>query len=168
MNVDDANEPLLPQHEEFCIEFAKGLSGAEAYRKCVATEWMDRDVASACASRLMGNAKVKQRILALKLSFNEFLSERLGFGKEQIGAYAVEALTTPIGEISKDHRLANKLTLNDFGGVKSIESFSKEKAMDVLMKLGGMAEPETHNVVHGTTEDIRAAMDKMFSKKAQD
>lgn len=167
-NKTDPDGPLLPQHEAFCQEIAAGLSGAEAYRKCVATGWMDRDVATGLASKLLSNPKVWARCNALKLEFNEFLGRKLAFTKQTLGKYLVDVIETPIGEITANHKFASKLTLNDEGGVKSIEMFSKESATDKLMKLAGMAEPETHNVVHGTTEDIRAAMDKMFSKKAQD
>lgn len=82
-----------------------------------------------------------------------------------MGMYFVDSLETPIGEITQNHKLASKLTLNDEGGVKSIEMFSKEAAAEKLIKMAGWNAEEKTQVTHTTTAEIRAAMDKMFAKK---
>lgn len=157
----------LPAHyENFCQAVAvEGLSGAEAYRKCIATKFMERHTAQECASRVLSDADVSARISALRLNFKEFLEKRAGFTQETMGMYLVETLETPIGEITKDHRLASKLTLNDFGGVKSIEMFGKEAAADKLIKMAGWNAADKQEVAVSTTAEIREAMARMFAKK---
>lgn len=155
---------LLPQHEHFCQLIAEGYSGAQAYRDAVATGYVDRITAQTGASRLRSDEKIAARIRELSVDFKTFMTEKLGLSRESFARKLTDILEVSPSELNIHNPLATKVTYNDHGGVKSIEGISKEKALDLLAKLGGYAEPEQVNVNVNTTEEVRAALGLLFSK----
>lgn len=131
------------RHERFAQAVANGSTGVQAYRDEVSSDCTTIS-AMTQASRLLADVKISSRVAELQKLANDTLEKRLGWNKEKALSYLVEVLETPIGEVSKDHRLAQEY--RDTEDCSQVKLPSKADAMKQLAVMCGWNEPEQHKL----------------------
>lgn len=159
---------LPVHHERFCQGIAEGLSASESYREHVAAEWTERVTAQVNASRLLSDERIRLRIKELRVSFKDFLADKLGYTQETQARFLVDIVATPIGDIDGAHPLAQKITYTDKGGLKSIEMPGKLAAAEQIAKLAGWNAPEKIDATISTHPVIDSALKKLFARPERD
>jgi hypothetical protein len=127
------------KHEKFAQAIANGSTGVQAYKDEV-SEGCTTISAMTQASRLLADVKISSRVAELQKLANDTLEKRLGWNKEKALTYLVEVLETPIGEVSKAHRLAQEYC--DTEDRSQVKLPSKADALKQLAVMCGWNEPE--------------------------
>lgn len=134
-------------HEAFCQAIAKGKTGVQAYRECVAEPGSKTDSCMEGACRLLSDVKITSRIEQLQKQYEQIAERQLHFGKEKLIRLLVEVIETPVGELDQNHRLANEVTRDEIMGSKpddpitvqrvKIKGISKADAIKQLAQICG-------------------------------
>ncbi len=132
-----------PKHEAFCRAIANGSTGVQAYRDEVAIDCTTKTAIEA-ASRLLADCNISARVEELQKLAETTLEKRLGWNKEKALTYLVEILETPIGEVGKEHRLAQEFRNTE--DCSQIKLPSKADAMKQIAAMCGWNEPEKHSM----------------------
>lgn len=123
---------LNPRQERFCQLYAEKGNASAAYR-----EAYDGALGAGVSGfRLLTKAKIRERISELTTE----TAERAAVSREELIAFWLEVLGTPVGEIDASHPLAQEYQHNE-SGVK-VKMPSKERAAQELARLIGAYEPE--------------------------
>lgn len=155
----------LPAHyEAFAQSVAEGNTAADAYKATVASEWATHETAMAKGSALLARGEIRARVQALRLTFKQVLEDRLGYTKATHAKILVDQIRTPVAEVNEFSPLAHEVTY-DADGSKKVKMANKLDAMKHLAEVAGYKEPEKIAVGFGTTDEVRAAVDKLFAKK---
>lgn len=148
----------LPQWEAFAQAVANGATGVQAYRDCV-SDGCTTKTAMEAACRILADCKVAARVEELQKLANTTLEKRLQWSKEKALSYLVEILETPVGEVTKDHRLAQEY--RDTEDSSQVKLPSKADAMKQLAVMCGWNAPD--EVKHSGTVEIIGLADAVAS-----
>jgi mRNA-degrading endonuclease YafQ of YafQ-DinJ toxin-antitoxin module len=132
-----------PKHESFAQAVANGSTGVQAYRSEISNGCTVKTAMEA-ASRILADRKVATRVEELQKLAETTLKKRLEWDKEKALSYLVEILETPIGEVTKDHRLAQEY--RDTEDCSQVKLPSKADAMKQLAVMCGWNDPERHTL----------------------
>lgn len=151
-----------PKHEAFAQAIANGATGVQAYRDEVAIGCTTASAIQA-ASRLLSDVNVSSRVEELQKLAETTLEKRLGWSKEKALSYLVEILETPVGEVDKNHRLAQEY--KDTEDSSQVKLPSKADAMKQIATMCGWNAPD--KVEHSGTvglEGLSEAVAAVFRK----
>jgi hypothetical protein len=132
-----------PKHEAFAQAVANGSTGVQAYRDHVA-EGCTTKTAMEAASRVLSDCKVSARVEELQKLAETTLKKRLEWDKEKALSYLVEILETPVGEVTKDHRLAQEYC--DTEDRSHVKLPSKADALKQIAVMCGWNDPEKYTL----------------------
>lgn len=165
-------------HERFAQAVAEGMSATAAYRLHVAADGSSTATCMCNSSRLMADAKVKQRVADLRKDFREVLENQLGVRRETIARKLVEIIETPPEEIANtpNSPLAQKIKRKrmrvgqgeeaEEWETEEVEASSRMDAIKELNKMAGFHAPE--QIEHSGTVAIPGlseAVTSIFGRK---
>lgn len=151
-----------PPHEAFAQAVANGATGVQAYRDEVAQGCTTKTAIEA-ACRLLADCNIAARVEELQKLAETTLEKRLGWNKEKALTYLVEILETPVGEVDRNHRLAQEVKDTEDGS--QIKLPSKADAMKQIAAMTGWNSPT--EVKHSGTvglEGLTEAVAAVFRK----
>lgn len=140
------NGKLRPKDEAFCQAVASGMSGAAAYRAEIAFGVVTHATAQNGAWKLMSRPDIRVRVEGLRVEFEEFAKNRLGFGREQTLRYFLDGALTPLDEMDATHPHCQEYTVmeGEQGTITKVKGVGKVECMKEYAKLLGLY-PQTSN-----------------------
>jgi len=127
------------QHERFCQLIAKGELGAgSAYKK--AFPKCKKNSARTLAARLAKVGEVKDRIMELQKE----TAKKALIEIEDVLKYAIAVMNTPVGDVSKTHKLCQEYseTTGEMSSSVRFKMPDKLAAMEKIIKIMGWYAPE--------------------------
>lgn len=129
-----SERPLNDRMRKVCELVVQGIPAGRAYEQA---GYMARgDTADQAASRLLGTVKVAAYLDVLRKA----ASERAEFGRDDLVSFLVEVIKTPVSKVGQDHRLAQKVKVDDDG--MTIEMPGKLGAAKQLADIMGWNKPQ--------------------------
>lgn len=131
---------LRPNDEQFLQDIVGGMTGAESYRRNIATGQIVNQTAQSGAYLLLKKPLFQKRLDEIRESDKRLIEEKLGFGREQIIRYLIDGANTPVGDIDEHHPLCQEYTVTageEFSQTK-VKMVSKMDCIDKLSKILGV------------------------------
>jgi phage terminase small subunit len=117
---------LTPAHEAFCQHYISTGNASASWRVATGKTGPEAKNADVHAARWLVKAGIKARIAEIRGK----LEEKAMLTKEQVIRFLCEVISTPIGEITPDSRLAQKSVPTEHG--RRIEAPGKIEAAKLL------------------------------------
>lgn len=124
---------LNPRQEKFCQAWAINGNATESYEE---VSNCSRAVASTMGWKWLQKVEIKQRIAEIQGE----AADIAGANKESLVAWWRSVMDTPVGQVTRDHPLAQEYQDGE-SGIK-VKMPSKESAAKELARLTGAYEPE--------------------------
>lgn len=127
------NGKLRPKDEAFCQAVAAGMSGTRAYREHIATTQCTTGTAQQAAYILLRRSDIGMRVAELRARDRRTIEEQLGFTRETLARYYVDAITTPIMEVDESHPLCQEQTTTENEHVRPDGATSTTRQVKIKM-----------------------------------
>lgn len=131
---------LRPQDEKFCRAVAlEGQTAVQAYLDHIATKECKRPTAQHNACDTLRHPLIQERIERLREMDKRAIEEKLGFGREQLARFYVDALQTPVGDVDQDHPLCQEytVTVGEHSTTTKLKMVGKLEAGKALAQMAG-------------------------------